>query len=111
MLGCKLLRSCGCKRVSGTIARQVKALHTSVLLSEAHGPLVRKTAEDVVIGDWCTFQKVVDENQVSKFAELTEDCNPIHLDENVAKLSRFKTRAPGDVRCNHHRKVKRVGNE
>ena len=38
----------------------------------------------------CTFQ--VTEEKVRLFAEATEDDNPIHLDEEEAKKSIFKTR-------------------
>lgn len=43
-------------------------------------------------GQICTFQKQVSDEDVHKFAEVTGDKNPLHLDDAFAKTTMFKER-------------------
>jgi len=44
------------------------------------------------IGQTCVCEQLVDEGLVDAFAEVTGDRNPIHLDAEVARASRFGQR-------------------
>ncbi len=48
--------------------------------------------EDLKIGMSAEYEKRIGEAEVVKFAELTGDTNPVHLDEEFAKGTMFKTR-------------------
>lgn len=41
------------------------------------------------VGDSYEYRKIVSEEDVVKFAELSGDCNPIHLNDEIAKKSIF----------------------
>ncbi|MCI9582899.1 enoyl-CoA hydratase [Clostridiaceae bacterium] len=43
-------------------------------------------------GQVCTFQKKVSDEDVRKFAEVTGDKNPLHLDDGFASTTMFKER-------------------
>lgn len=43
-------------------------------------------------GQVCTFQKKVSDEDVRKFAEVTGDKNPLHLDDGFASTTMFKDR-------------------
>ena len=43
-------------------------------------------------GQVCTFQKKVSDEDVRKFAEVTGDKNPLHLDDEFARTTMFKER-------------------
>ncbi len=43
-------------------------------------------------GQVCTFQKQVSDEDVHKFAEVTGDKNPLHLDDAFARTTMFKER-------------------
>jgi acyl dehydratase len=45
---------------------------------------------DIKIGDYFYFNKIISKKDVLKFAELTGDYNPLHVDENYASTSIFK---------------------
>lgn len=47
---------------------------------------------EIRIGDERSFKKVISSSVVEKFAEITEDNNPVHLDEEFAKKTFFKAR-------------------
>lgn len=53
-----------------------------------HGKII----SELNIGDRATLKKVFTLKDVKKFAQLSCDINPIHLDESVAKESIFKQR-------------------
>jgi len=44
------------------------------------------------VGQTCTYEQVIDDQLVRGFAKLSGDCNPIHLDDEVAKKSKFGQR-------------------
>jgi 3-hydroxybutyryl-CoA dehydratase len=47
---------------------------------------------DINIGDKFSITRLVTEQLIREFAELSGDYNPIHLDENFAKTTRFGQR-------------------
>ena len=47
---------------------------------------------DLNIGDQFSTERHVTDELVRKFAEVSGDCNPIHLDEEFAKNTRFGRR-------------------
>ena len=46
----------------------------------------------IKVGDTAEISKTIRENEVRAFAELTGDFNPVHLDEDYAKGTRFGRR-------------------
>ncbi|WP_456391120.1 MaoC family dehydratase [Profundibacter sp.] len=48
--------------------------------------------EDLEIGLSRSITKVIDEHAIDLFAQVSEDRNPIHLDDAAGKASIFKTR-------------------
>lgn len=51
-----------------------------------------KTIEEIKIGDKAYFEKVLTDEDIRKFAEVSGDANPVHLDDKAAEKSVFKTR-------------------
>ncbi len=51
-----------------------------------------KTFEDIVVGDTASFSKTITETDVYLFAGISGDFNPLHVNEEYAKQSPFKTR-------------------
>lgn len=51
-----------------------------------------RTFEDINIGDVEILEKVVTEDMVTQFAEISGDKNPLHLNEEFAKTTQFKSR-------------------
>ena len=45
--------------------------------------------EDITIGDVHSFERVIDEEAVNRFAELTGDKNPLHMNEEYARKTEF----------------------
>ena len=48
--------------------------------------------EDLEVGMSRSITKVIDEHTINLFAEVSEDRNPIHLDQAAGEASIFKTR-------------------
>ena len=48
--------------------------------------------EDLAIGMHASFARVVSEDDIFAFAEITGDKNPVHLDHEYAQRSMFKER-------------------
>ncbi len=46
--------------------------------------------EDVKIGDIYVFEKMFDQEDAGKFAELSGDFNPLHIDSQYAQTTEFK---------------------
>ena len=46
--------------------------------------------DKISIGDCAEITKLMSENMVSNFAEISEDFNPVHLDSQYAENSRYK---------------------
>lgn len=46
--------------------------------------------QDIKIGDHATIEKTITKEDVEKFAELSLDTNPVHLDPEYGKNSIFK---------------------
>lgn len=58
--------------------------------------------EDLDIGMSASITRTMTEADIRKFAEATGDTNPIHLDEDFARASIFKTRiAHGMLTASH----------
>jgi 3-hydroxybutyryl-CoA dehydratase len=51
-----------------------------------------KKYADIQVGDQGSFSKTITEEDVLRFAEITGDFNPVHVDEEFAKNSLFKER-------------------
>lgn len=51
-----------------------------------------KNFEDIMIGDVASFERVVTNDDLVKFADISGDYNPLHLDENYAAQTKFKGR-------------------
>lgn len=47
------------------------------------------TFEDIAVGDSASFTKVWTKEDVLTFASLSGDMNPLHIDENYAKVTQF----------------------
>lgn len=50
------------------------------------------TFEQIKIGQTKEFQVIITESLVNDFAKLSGDYNPIHINEDYAKLTKFKGR-------------------
>ena len=50
------------------------------------------TIDDLAVGQHVTFTKTFTEDDVQRFIEITSDVNPLHVDEEYAKQTRFGTR-------------------
>jgi len=58
--------------------------------------VLRKSFEDVKVGDEAFFTKTISEADIYLYAGVTGDLSPIHVNEEYAKTTRFGTRiAPG----------------
>lgn len=53
---------------------------------------IERKIKDLSVGMEATLSKVITENDVITFSELTGDTNPVHLDEAYASKTRFKKR-------------------
>ncbi len=51
-----------------------------------------KTIEEIEIGESGSFSKTVTETDITLFAAITGDFNPMHMNEELAKNTMFKTR-------------------
>ena len=51
-----------------------------------------KSFEEIQIGDRASFAKTITETDVYLFAGISGDFNPLHVDEEYAKTTDFKTR-------------------
>jgi len=54
--------------------------------------LKRQAFEEIKIGDKRTLSKVITENDVKMFAAITGDSAPIHLDDEFARRTIFRSR-------------------
>lgn len=48
--------------------------------------------DDIKTGDSVSFDKIISETDMTKFADISGDYNPLHLDEKYAKNTEFKGR-------------------
>jgi 3-hydroxybutyryl-CoA dehydratase len=51
-----------------------------------------KSINEITVGDKASFQKTITETDVSLFAGITGDFNPLHINELMSNESRFKKR-------------------
>ena len=54
--------------------------------------MIGKTIDKLNIGDTAKFAKTVSESDIYLYAGITGDFNPVHINENYAKNTFFKTR-------------------
>lgn len=62
------------------------AIFTAESIFARFGPMRLK------IGDSASFQKTITADDIERFAELTGDRNPVHLDDDFARRTRFGRR-------------------
>ena len=55
--------------------------------------------EEIKIGDKASFSKTISESDIYLFAGVTGDLNPVHINEEYAKNSLFKTRVAHGFLC------------
>jgi 3-hydroxybutyryl-CoA dehydratase len=60
---------------------------------------VKLKYEDIEVGDKGSFSKTISESDVYLFAGVTGDLNPVHVNEEYAKQSLFKTRVAHGFLC------------
>ena len=53
---------------------------------------MKKTFNDIRLGDRASVKKTIYENDVDTFAKISGDINPVHLDKDFAESTRFKQR-------------------
>jgi acyl dehydratase len=46
--------------------------------------------EEIKVGDIAEYSKIITEKEVLGFAEISGDCNPVHIDKEFAEKSMFK---------------------
>jgi len=51
-----------------------------------------KSYDEIQVGDKASFSKTVTETDIALFAAITGDFNPMHMNEEFAKMTPFKTR-------------------
>lgn len=51
-----------------------------------------KTIDEIEIGESATFSKTISESDIYNFAGISGDFNPLHVNEEYAKITRFKQR-------------------
>lgn len=51
-----------------------------------------KNLEDINIGDSASFERIITDEDLKKFADISGDYNPLHLDQNYAAGTEFKGR-------------------
>lgn len=54
--------------------------------------MISKSIQELTVGERASFTKTISERDVSLFAEVTGDFNPVHVDEEYAAASIFKGR-------------------
>ncbi|UCD88886.1 MAG: MaoC family dehydratase [Desulfobacterales bacterium] len=54
--------------------------------------MIGKTLNEIKIGDQAEFAKTISEFDIYMFAGITGDFNPVHINEDYAKQTFFKTR-------------------
>lgn len=55
-------------------------------------PATGYALEDLTVGMTAAYEHVITEQDVVKFADVSGDHNPVHLDESYARTTRFKGR-------------------
>ena len=66
------------------------------------GAHIKKNFKDISVGQKVEHEKLVTDEDVRKFAQISGDYNPIHLDDDFAKNSVFGTRiAHGILTASH----------
>ncbi len=61
-------------------------------MSKNNYPELRRTYEDIMIGETASRSRMITEKDIIAFAELIDDSNPVHLDAEYAKTTMFGER-------------------
>ena len=61
-------------------------------MSKNDYPELRRTYEDVMLGETASRSRMISEKDIIAFAELIDDSNPVHLDAEYAKTTMFGER-------------------
>ena len=74
-----------------------KLLETYILLSEKTSNILIMTPndfklQDINLGDTVSFNRTWDASDIEIFAELSGDMNPLHMDDEYAKTTKFGKR-------------------
>ena len=77
---------------SHSLAIYIYHIALYIIMTIISGSLIGRTIRTIQIGDWASQIIRVDEIKINAFAQITGDFNPIHLDEQIAKQSRYKQR-------------------
>lgn len=51
-----------------------------------------KSYDDIKIGEEAITEKIITDKMIREFANISNDQNPVHLDEEFAKTTRFRKR-------------------
>lgn len=70
--------------------KDVNSLQLELIEKSKH--IADKPFKEIAVGDTATFTTKVTNEDIVTFATLTEDVNPIHIDEEFAKKTMFKGR-------------------
>jgi 3-hydroxybutyryl-CoA dehydratase len=63
--------------------------HFEQIMNQKIG-VINMRYEDIKIGDVAEYSKTITEKEVLGFAEISGDCNPVHIDKEFAEKSMFK---------------------
>jgi 3-hydroxybutyryl-CoA dehydratase len=61
-------------------------------MSKHNYPELRRTYEEVMLGETASRSRMITEKDIIAFAELIDDSNPVHLDAEYAKTTMFGER-------------------
>ncbi|MFX0115701.1 MAG: MaoC family dehydratase [Candidatus Hodarchaeota archaeon] len=66
----------------------------------------RRSYSEIMIGEIAEFKRTIQEADIEKFAEISGDYNPIHMDEDFAQKTLFKNRiAHGALTTSYFSKI------
>ncbi|MCU4801526.1 MaoC family dehydratase [Halobacteria archaeon HArc-gm2] len=76
----------------GVVADPTERIEADEDLPEWHVELSEDHPDRLGVGDRVEFTKTISDDDVRKFAAASGDTNPLHLDEEFASETRFKSR-------------------
>ena len=75
-----------------TVDLPIEEIEPAADLPEWHAEMSADDPDELTVGDYFEFTKTINETDVKSFAASSGDTNPLHLDEEYAKKTRFKGR-------------------